>query len=64
MNLETNEIIVSAQNHGYVVDDKTLPPSLKVTYKNINDETIEGISCEEYKVKAVQFDSDMSFMTV
>ncbi len=64
MNLETNEIIVSDQNHSYVVDNMTLPNNIKVTYKNINDETIEGIKCDEYKVKAVQFDSDMSFMTV
>ena len=64
MNLETNEIIVSDQNHSYVVDSTTLPNNIKVTYKNINDETIEGIKCDEFKVKAVQFDSDMSFMTV
>ena len=64
MNLETDEIIVSAQNHSYAVDGATLPNNVKVTYKNINDETVEGISCDEYKVKAVQFDSDMSFMTV
>lgn len=64
MNLETDEIIVSAQNHSYAVDGATLPNNVKITYKNINDETIEGISCDEYKVKAVQFDSDMSFMTV
>lgn len=64
MNLETNEIIVSDQNHSYVVDNMILPNNIKVTYKNINDETIEGIKCDEYKVKAVQFDSDMSFMTV
>jgi carbamoyl-phosphate synthase small subunit len=64
MNLETNEIIVSDQNHSYVVDSTTLPNNIKVTYKNINDETIEGIKCDEYKVNAVQFDSDMNFMTV
>ena len=64
MNLETEEIIVSAQNHSYAVDCETMPSNVKVIYKNINDNTVEGISCEEYNVKAVQFDSDMSFMTV
>ena len=55
---------MSAQNHSYAVDGATLPNNVKVIYKNITDDTVEGISCEEYKVKAVQFDSDMSFMTV
>ncbi len=60
MNLETNEIFITSQNHSYAVDDSTLPENTKVTYINLNDNTVEGICCDEYKIKTVQFHPELT----
>lgn len=50
-----NEIYVTSQNHGYVVDPKTLPSNVRVSHWNLNDETVEGIECKEKKCFSVQY---------
>lgn len=59
-NTQTKEIFVTAQNHSYAVDIESLPENIKTTYINLNDNTIEGISCDEYKVKTVQFHPELT----
>jgi carbamoyl-phosphate synthase small subunit len=49
------EIYVTSQNHGYAVDEKSLPSNVKVTHRNLNDGTVEGISCVEKKCFSVQY---------
>lgn len=56
----TNEIFVSTQNHSYAVDADSLPANVKTAFINLNDETVEGISCEEYQIKTVQFHPELS----
>ncbi len=60
INIQTDEIFITSQNHNYAVDEKTLPDNTKVTYINLNDKTIEGISCEQYKIKTVQFHPELT----
>ncbi len=60
MNLETNEIFITSQNHSYAVDESTLPENTKVTYINLNDNTVEGICCDKYKIKTVQFHPELT----
>ena len=55
MNLKTNKVIITSQNHGYAVDDVTLTKSMIPTYKNLNDDTLEGFEIPELNVYAVQF---------
>ncbi len=50
-----NEIYMTSQNHGYAVDDKTLPSDVKVTHVNLNDNTVEGIACEAKNCFSVQY---------
>ena len=59
-NKETNEIIITSQNHSYAVNAETLPDNVKPTYINLNDQTIEGIQCDEYNVKTVQFHPELT----
>jgi carbamoyl-phosphate synthase small subunit len=40
---QTSRIEISSHNHGYSVDDASLPSSIRVTHRNLNDGTIEGI---------------------
>lgn len=46
---------VTSQNHGYAVKEKTLPSSWQVTFRNLNDDSIEGIEHKTQPFFAVQF---------
>jgi carbamoyl-phosphate synthase small subunit len=51
----TNKVLLTAQNHGYAIDGNSLAAKMEITYRNLNDGTIEGFSCEELLIEAVQF---------
>lgn len=55
INLETNKVFITSQNHGYATDIETLPSNCIPTYKNLNDDTLEGFRCPELNIEAVQF---------
>ena len=55
-NLETGKIEITSQNHSYAVDEQSLDKTdLKVTHKNILDNTIEGVECKKDKIFSVQY---------
>lgn len=39
----TKRCLITSQNHGYAVDEKTLPKGWKVWFRNANDGTVEGL---------------------
>ena len=55
IDLETGKVFMSSQNHGYAVEKDSLTEGVKVTHYNVNDDTVEGIACSNYQIKAVQF---------
>lgn len=55
IHLETNKCYITSQNHGYAVDSDTLQKGWKVTFRNLNDNSVEGIAHEELPFAAVQF---------
>ena len=55
INLETGKVFISSQNHGFAVDEKTLPPTAKITHKNVNDGTVEGFCDKSKNIICVQF---------
>lgn len=55
INLQTKKVMMTSQNHSYAVDEATLPHNAIVTYKNLNDDTIEGISYPTLNIESVQF---------
>ncbi len=55
MNLETDKVIMSSQNHSYAVDKENLPKGFIPTYINLNDGTLEGFKNVDLKIDAVQF---------
>ena len=60
IDLKTNEIFITSQNHSYAVETSSLPSFVETTYLNLNDNTIEGISCDKYKIKTVQFHPELT----
>ncbi len=55
IDLRNNKVTITSQNHGYAVDTNSLPSIMKTTYKNLNDDTLEGFTAEQLKIYAVQF---------
>ena len=43
INLDTKRCYITTQNHGFAVDEKTLPAGWKPWFRNANDKTNEGI---------------------
>lgn len=50
-----NEIYVSSQNHGYAVEEPTLPADAVVTHTNLNDGTVAGFYSEKRKFLGIQY---------
>ncbi len=42
-NLDTGRVSITSQNHGFAVDEKTLPSHLRVTHISLFDGTIQGL---------------------
>ncbi len=56
MNLDTNKIEITSQNHSYAVDPKTVEGTdLEVTHINLLDNTVEGVRCRKDLVFSVQY---------
>lgn len=41
--LKTGKVMITSQNHGFAVDEKTLPSTLRATHKSLFDGTLQGI---------------------
>lgn len=55
-NNETNRIYITSQNHGYYIDENTIDSKIAtITYRNVNDKTIEGLKYKNKKIVTVQF---------
>lgn len=48
-------VYITSQNHGYAVDEATLPHDVVVTHRNLNDSTVEGIAHLTRPVFTVQY---------
>jgi len=56
----TNRCFITSQNHGYAVDESTLPSDWLPWFSNANDGTNEGIRHRSKPFKGVQFHPEAS----
>lgn len=42
--LDTGRVSITSQNHGFAVDEKTLPPNLRATHVSLFDGTLQGLA--------------------
>ncbi len=42
--LDSGRVMITSQNHGFAVDEDTLPPTLRVTHRSLFDGTNQGIA--------------------
>ncbi len=55
-NLETGKVAITAQNHGYAIDAKSLQGlPIKITHVSLNDGTIEGFRHTSLPITSVQY---------
>ena len=41
--LRTKKVLITSQNHGFTVDESSLPNNIRVTHRSLFDQTIQGI---------------------
>jgi len=52
--LQTNMVAITSQNHGFSVDEKSLPDCLAITHRSLFDNTIQGIKHQTKPAFALQ----------
>ncbi len=58
--LRTTAVAITSQNHGFAVDDATLPAEVEPTHRNLNDGTLEGFRHRTLPILAAQFHPEAS----
>ncbi len=59
--LATGQVEITSQNHGFVVDEATLPDGVEVSHVSLFDGTLEGIRCSDGRpVFSVQYHPEAS----
>ena len=53
--LEQKKAVLTSQNHGFAIDEKSLPRDWKVYFRSLNDQSVEGILHKSLPFFAVQF---------
>lgn len=55
LDLASGKVEITAQNHGFCVDDASLPDDVVVTHVHLNDRTVEGLATRDGQAMSVQF---------
>jgi carbamoyl-phosphate synthase small subunit len=58
--LTTGKVEITCQNHGFAVDQKTMPECLELTHVNLNDKSVEGFCHKNLPVFCVQYHPEAS----
>ncbi|XP_050371545.1 carbamoyl-phosphate synthase small chain, chloroplastic-like [Argentina anserina] len=59
-NLRTGDVEISAQNHNYAVDPKSLPYGVGVTHVNLNDNSCAGLAYPARNIMSIQYHPEAS----
>ena len=52
--LETGKVFITSQNHGFAVEESTLPPEVKPTHRSLFDGSLQGLAFRERPVFGFQ----------
>ena len=59
-NLQTGRVEITAQNHGFAVEEESLPDELEVTHRHLNDDTVAGVRSRKHPAFSVQYHPEAS----
>jgi len=57
----TDSVLITSQNHGWLVEEEALDARAKITYRQLHDHSVEGISYPEKGIEGIQFWPEISF---
>jgi carbamoyl-phosphate synthase small subunit len=60
LNLENGRIEITSQNHGFAVEEESLPKTLEITHRNLNDDTVAGVKHMSKPAFSVQYHPEAS----
>ena len=52
--LATGRVMITSQNHGFAVDEESLPRDLQATHRSLFDGTLQGVQHTEYPAFSFQ----------
>lgn len=55
MHYPSERCYLTSQNHGYAIDEKSLPKDWRISFRSLNDNSVEGIEHASLPFFAVQF---------
>ncbi len=58
--LLTGKVEITCQNHGFAVEESSMPDSLALTHINLNDKSVEGFTHRALPIFAVQYHPEAS----
>jgi carbamoyl-phosphate synthase small subunit len=58
--LATGKVEITSQNHGFAVDEASLPSGVSVTHRSLFDGSNEGIACPDKRCFSVQYHPEAS----
>jgi carbamoyl-phosphate synthase small subunit len=53
--LATGRVSVTSHNHGFAVEEASLPAAVRVTHRNANDGVVEGLECRDVPAFSIQY---------
>ncbi len=60
LNVDSGRVEITSQNHGFAVEEDSLPSDLTITHRNLNDNTIAGVKHRNQLAFSVQYHPEAS----
>ena len=60
LNMLNGKVEITSQNHGFAVEETTLPAELEITHRNLNDNTVAGMRHRQLPAFSVQYHPEAS----
>jgi len=59
-NLKTKKVEITSQNHGFKVEENSIPSNVNITHLSLFDKSIEGIELKNKPIFSVQYHPEAS----